>query len=88
MKKNYGLAGADSDDDLEMLLLYPSAGLFSKNDEDPNIKLKTIDGKVVEMKILGEIGDGKAVGMKILKEKGAKLTQLYAGSLSCRESMK
>jgi len=40
---------SDSDDDLEMLLLFPSAGLFSKNDEDPNIKLKTIDGKVVEI---------------------------------------
>lgn len=45
---------SDSDDDLEMLLLFPqpSAGLFSKKketDEDSNLKLKTLDGKVVEI---------------------------------------
>ena len=45
---------SDSDDDLEMLLLFPqpSAGLFSKKkeiDEDSNLKLKTLDGKIVEI---------------------------------------
>ena len=40
---------SDSDDDLE--ILFPSAGLFSKNepDEASNLKLKTMDGKVVEI---------------------------------------
>jgi len=48
---------SDSDDDLEMLLLlpkfpHPSAGLFSKaadENEAENIKVKTMDGKVVEI---------------------------------------
>ena len=45
---------SDSDDDLEMLLLFPqpSAGLFSAKTpakEESNPKIKTIDGKIVEI---------------------------------------